>query len=109
MESDSEQLEEDKYLQRLILCRKKTYESSNNGHSLSVNFKTVHLRDFQSGEFKYPLLRVKDGIFVSNDSDGSTLSKRNLVKYELTREQYSKRNALNSKRKELLQSKSLLF
>ena len=109
MENESEQLAEDKYLQRLILCRKKTYDSTNKGHSLWVNFKTVHLRNFHSGEFKYPLLRVKDGLLVSNDSDGSRLSKKNLVKYELTREQYSKRNALNSKRKQLLQSKSLLF
>ena len=68
MESDSEQLVENKYLQRLILCRKKTYDSTNKGHSLWVNFKTVHFRNFHSGEFKYPLLQVKDEFLVYKDS-----------------------------------------
>ena len=59
-----------------ILCRKKTYDSTSKGHSLWVNFKTVHFRNFHSGKFKYPLLHVKDGILVSNDSGGSRLSKK---------------------------------
>ena len=96
---DSEQEAEDKYLQRLVLCRKKTYESKNKGHSLWVNFKTVHCRDFHSNECKSPHMKVKDGKVVPNDSKGSKLGKKNLVKYELTWKQYSKRNSLNSKRK----------
>ena len=54
VENDSEQEVEDKYLQRLILCRKSTYNSTNKGHSLWVNFKAVHCRNFHSHEDKYP-------------------------------------------------------
>ena len=102
-ENDSVQEEEDKYLQRLIICRKKTYESTNKGHSLWVNYKTVHCRNFHK-ESNYPQLKVEDGKLVSADSGGSLLSKKNLLKYELTKEQYSNRNRLNSNRKKNLKS-----
>jgi len=105
---DSEKEVENKYLQRLVLCREKAYESKSKGHSLWVNFKAVHCRDFHSNECKYPLLKVKDGKVVSNESEGSQLGRKNLVKYELTRKQYSKRNVLNSKRKQTLQSEFFL-
>ena len=83
-------------------------ESKSKGHSLWVNFKAVHCRDFHSNECKYPLLKAKDGKVVSNESEGSQLGRKNLVKYELTRKQYSKRNVLNSKRKQTLQSEFFL-
>ena len=83
-ENDSVQEEEDKYLQRLILCQNKTYESTNKGHSLWVNLKTVHCRDFHKEQKEYAQMKVKDGKLASVDSGGSLLSKKNLVKYELT-------------------------
>ena len=109
VENDSEQEVEDKYLQRLILCRKSTYNSTNKGHSLWVNLKAVHCRNFHSHEDKYPNIWVKDEQLVSSNSEGTKVSKKNLVKYELTREQYSRRNVLNSKRKRTSKSKLLLF
>ena len=101
--SDSEKEKENKYLQRLILCRKTTYDSTNKGHSLWVNYKAVHCRHFHKSKSSIPTVRVKDGKIVTEESGGSKLSKANLLEYELTRKQYKDRNVLNSKRKAILE------
>ena len=53
-----------KYLQRLIFCRKTTYDSDSKGHSLWVNYKAVHCCDFHKAETSKPIVRVKNGWIV---------------------------------------------
>ena len=48
--SDSDKEKERKYLQRLILTRKTSYESKSKGNSLSVNYGAVHCLDFHEAK-----------------------------------------------------------
>ena len=48
--SDSDKEKERKYLQRLILTRKTTYEKKSKGNALFVNYGAVHCRDFHKAE-----------------------------------------------------------
>ena len=94
-----------KYLQRLILTRKTTYDSESKGHSLWVNYGAVHCRDFNEAETSKPTVRVKNGQIVHEETGGSILSKRNLIKYKLTRKQYRERNTFNTTRRASLKEK----
>ena len=103
--SDSEIEKQRKYLQRLILTRKTTYESNSKGHSLWVNYVAVHCRNFHEAETSKPTVRVENGQIVTEETSGSILSKRNLIQYKLTKKQYRERTNLNFTRKASLKEK----
>ena len=103
--SDSDIEKQRKYLQRLILTRKTTYDPESKGHSLWVNYVAVNCRDFHEAETSKLTVRVKNGQIVTEETLGSILSKRNLIQYKLTRKQYRERTNLNSTRNASLKEK----
>ena len=107
--SDSDKEKQEKYLQRLILTRKSTYDSESKGHSLWVNYGAVHCRDFHETETSKPTVRVKKGQIVTEETGGSIISKRNLIQYKLTRKQYKERNTLNTTRRATLKEKKGMY
>ena len=66
-EGDTEVERHDKFLQRVCVCKESTYNKSAKGHSLWVNFKTVHCQQFHKDQKNYPLTKVKDNKVAWNN------------------------------------------